>query len=101
MKNELFKGLEVARKEFNNWQGKAAIYMDFDDMTAWCEVQNLPTYHSEKIICLTYKDDLQGRNDRYGVDKLNDLAKAKMDKFNDGWEKEDLELNQYFAEYLY
>ena len=47
---ELFEGLEQARKEFNNWQGKAVIYIDFDDMTAWCRVEDCPDYHSDNII---------------------------------------------------
>ncbi len=100
MKNELFKGLEESRLQFNKYQGKARIYIDFEDMTAWCKVQELPSYHSDSIIRLVGKDDLHGRNDIYGTERLNELAEAKLDKHKKGWEKENLEDDYAFAEYF-
>lgn len=102
MAKELMKGLEDARKEFNNWQGKAAIYADFSDNTAWCRVGDLPSYHSDTVVTVVFKGDLHGRNDRFGVERLNDLLTAMIGKYNEGWTKDDFEMygSHEFAEYL-
>lgn len=76
MKKELFKGLEVARKEFNNWQGAAWLYVDLKDMTAWTLVNQNMDYNAVTVLPLVYKDDLHNRNDRYGVDRLNAIAQT-------------------------
>lgn len=97
---ELFKGLEKARQEFNNWQGQARISINFDDMTAWCDVHEIPDYHSDNIVRLVGKDDLHGRNDKYGKEKLERLAQAKLEKFKQGFSKDELGDDYIFAEYL-
>ncbi|MGF7045705.1 hypothetical protein J2T13_000165 [Paenibacillus sp. DS2015] len=97
-KEELFKGLEEARTQFNAYQGKAAIYVDFEDNTAWTEVFDLPVFHSENIIFLVTKDDLYGRNDRFGVERLNKILKAKAEKKAEGYDKDYLQDNDYFLD---
>lgn len=104
MKNELFKGLEQACKEFNNWQGKACIFIDFDDMNAWCEVFECRNYHSEEIVTLVRlvsKDDLYGRNDRYSLQILNDVAKAKLFDYKAGVDLLEISDDYRYAEILY
>ncbi len=73
---ELFKGLEVARKEFNNrhnWQGNAYLYVDFDDMTAWTLTSTQVEYDSKTISRVVFKND---SNARYGKDRLNAILQS-------------------------
>jgi len=78
MKKRTVEGLETARKEFNGWSGRSVIFVDFSDYTAWCGVQEIPSYHNEMIVVLVSKSDLHNRNDRFGAERLNKLAKAKI-----------------------
>jgi len=81
---ELFKGLEVARKEFNNYQGNAYLYVDFDDMTAWTLVGNHVEYDSKTISRVVFKNDLNDRDARYGKEKLNAILKSLINFKNAG-----------------
>lgn len=91
------KGLESARKEFNNWQGAAAIFVDFEDMTAWCHVSEIPVYHSKSIIAAVGKDNLYERNKRVGKDRLNEIIEIIFGKYKQGWPKEKLEEPMYYS----
>ena len=73
---ELFKGIEVARKEFNDYQGNAYLYVDFEDMTAWTLVGNHVEYDSKTISRVVFKNDLNDRDARYGKEKLNAILKS-------------------------
>lgn len=79
---ELFDGLEVARKEFNNWQGAAWLYVNLEDMTAWTLVHQNVDYDDVTVIPLVYKDDLQYRDDRYGKDILGAIAQTLLNYVN-------------------
>lgn len=98
---ELFKGLEEARVEFNNWQGNAVIFIDFEDMTVWTDVFEIPTYHSDSIVSLISKDDLYGRNDRYNYMVLEKLAKTKHKDYKEGFAHWQIEDDYRYAEVLY
>jgi hypothetical protein len=100
MKKELFKGLEEAKNNFNKWQGKARIHLDIEDMTAWCEVNEITSYSSTSIIRLVGKDDLYGRDDKFAYTKLVNLADAKLTRHKEGWSKSELDDDYRFAEYL-
>ena len=81
---ELFKGLEVARKEFNNYKGNAYLYVDFEDMTAWTVVGNHVEYDSKAISRVVFKNDLNDRDARYGKDRLNAILKSLINFKNAG-----------------
>ena len=90
-------GLSEARKQFNAFQGRAAIYIDTDDMTAWCDVQEAAGYNSEGILTLVAKDGMQGRDDKYNLGALEKVAQAKHSDFEGG----DYEKGQIDDNYLY
>lgn len=100
MKEEMFKGLEQSRTEFNDWSGRAAIFIDFEEKEAFCHVHEIPDYHDEAVVCIIHKGDLQGRNFRIGKDRLDSLVMAKFKKYNAGWDRMDLEDDYHFAEYI-
>lgn len=87
-----FECLDVAVREFNNWQGNAVLFIDFSDMTAWTDINNVPSYHSDLIIPLLGKDDLYGRNDKYSFESVNDLANKAHVKHKRGWTLDDFKL---------
>lgn len=74
---ELFAGLEEARKDFNRWQGEAQIKIDFEDMTAWTDVVR-KDYESNTIFTLIEKDDLHGRDDKYGFEVMEAMAQTAI-----------------------
>lgn len=75
-----FEGLEQARKEFNNWNGKAEILIDCDDLTSWCDI-NIKDYDSDSIISLVFKDDLNSPNHKYSINTLKNIANEKYKDF--------------------
>lgn len=79
-----FEGLDQARKQFNNWQGNAVIFIDFDDMRAWTDVHHIPSYHAKTIVGLISKDDLYERDHKYSIDTLKNIANAKYKDYKDG-----------------
>ncbi|MEL3959358.1 hypothetical protein NST17_19585 [Caldifermentibacillus hisashii] len=91
------KGLEDARKEFNNWQGAAVIFVDFEDMTAWCHVSEIPVYHDDSIIVVAGKDNLYERNNRVGKERLDNIVEIVYKKYKEGWPKEKLEEPMYYS----
>ena len=101
-KTVLFNGLSEARKQFNAFQGHAAIYVDTDDMTAWCNVQEAVSYHSEGILTLVAKDGMQGRDDTYNLGALEKVAQAKHSDFNGGdYEKWQIDDNYRYSKILW
>ena len=101
-KTVLFNGLSEARKQFNAFQGRAAIYIDTDDMTAWCNIQEVAGYNSEGILTLVAKDGMQGRNDTYNLGALEKVAQAKHNDFNDGdYEKWQIDDNYRYSKLLW
>ncbi|MEN0648927.1 hypothetical protein NSQ82_07840 [Caldifermentibacillus hisashii] len=89
-------GLEEARKEFNGWSGNAVIFVDFNDMTAWCRVSEIPNYHSKAIIAVAGKDDLHERNKRIGKERLDEIVELVYSKYKEGWTKEKLQEPMYY-----
>ena len=97
-----FNGLSEARKQFNAFQGYAAIHIDTDDMTAWCDVQEAVNYHSEGILTLVAKDGMQGRDDTYNLGALEKVAQAKHNDFNGGdYEKWQIDDNYLYSKLLW
>lgn len=79
-------GLELAVEQFNAWQGNAVVFLDIVDNSVWCDVQDIPTYHSEQVIPLVSKDDLYGRTDTYSVTGVQSVAIAAKNKIAEGYE---------------
>lgn len=94
------KGLEAARKEFNNWQGNAVIFVDFDAMDAWCEVAEIRSYDAP-IFSLVAKDNLHGRNDKYNLGVLESVAYAKHEDFKNGYEEFQINDDYRYSELFY
>lgn len=90
------EGLEAARQEFNKWQGNAVIFVDFEDMTAWCLVFDIPSYHSEKIIKVAAKDNLYGRDTQIGADRLDQIVALMHSKMIVGWPKHEIQEPSYY-----
>lgn len=97
----MFAGLNEARQQFNKWQGRAAIFIDFEDKRAWTEVSSIPEYPYDSVIFLIGKGDLYSRDDSYQETTINGLAQLKYNKHLSGWDKDQLEDNDLFAKYLY
>lgn len=91
------EGLEQARHEFNNWSGNAVIFVDFGDMTAWCRVSEIPSYHSKSIIAIATKDNLYESNKKVGGDRLNKIVEIVYGKYKEGWSKEKLQEPMYYS----
>lgn len=91
------EGLEQARQEFNNWSGSAVIFVDFGDMTAWCRVSEIPSYHARSIVAVAAKDDLQERNKRVGKERLDDIIEIVYGKYKEGWSKEKLQEPMFYS----
>lgn len=91
------EGLEQARQEFNNWSGSAVIFVDFGDMTAWCRVSEIPSYHANSIVAVAGKDDLHERNKKVGKERLDDIVKIVYSKYEQGWTKEKLQEPMYYS----
>lgn len=101
MTNIQFTGLEVAREEFNKWNGKAAIYIDCEDKELFTHVGSLPEYEDDSIFILIMKDESHSPNDKYSIRQLNNLVEAKYTAFKSGLYNEmELENINYFAECL-
>lgn len=90
-----YDGLEAARQEFNNWNGNAVLFVDFSDNTAWTRVFEIPNYHSESIIAVYSKNDLYGRSDRIGKERLDERIAFIRSLYEKGEERLDLE-DEYF-----
>lgn len=95
-----FEGMELAVKQFNGYQGIAVIFVDFDDNTAWCDLLDIPTYHSDSIVGIVSKDDLYGRNDKYRPDDVTWLAVKAKKLLDEGYEAWQLEyvMSEAYAE---
>ena len=96
-----FEGLKKAREEFNNWQGNATIFIDCEDMSAWCDVFDIPNYHADSIVRLIGKDDLYGRNDCFGLQTLEILANEKYKDFKNGEQKFLINDDYNYGEIIY
>src|SRR5690625_2060817 len=94
----MLKNLEQARKHFNEWQGNAAIFVDFEEMEAWTIVEENINYHDEHVVCIIDKDNWFERDHRYRKDQIEKLAKVKYEKFKEGWNRIELEDN-FFKEF--
>lgn len=99
-----FEGLKEAVQEFNKWQGHATIMVDFSDNTAWRNAyasdQEWTEYDSDTIVKLVSKDNLSDRNEKYSYEKMEQLASAKKEKFDDEWELFELNDNMFFAKHF-
>lgn len=98
-----FEGLELARQQFNSWSGTAAIFIDFDDMEAFCEVGvNVPShFNNDSVVKICSKGDMSNPNMTFSLDRLAALAKAKHEMYTSGeyhiWQIND---DYLFGEYL-
>lgn len=90
--NVQFKNLNEARKEFNNWKGNAAIFIDMGTLEVWTEVNEVGTYdNSDNVIGLVGKSDLNDRNKKYNLNVLEKLAEAKYNDYKEGYSKWQIE----------
>lgn len=90
MENLKIKGLEKARREFNNWQGHAAIMVDFSDMTAWCDVfassQEWTEYHSDDVVKVYKKASISihERDKQIKRGQLNEIVAMLFEGYQKG-----------------
>jgi hypothetical protein len=98
-----FQGLEEARLQFNNWHGKATIFVDFDDNEVFCEVGvNVPhSFSKESVITICKKGDMSNPNMKFSAERLTALINAKHKMYSSG-EYENWQINDdyLFGEYL-
>lgn len=98
-----FTGLEQARSQFNGWSGKAVIYIDFDDMEAFCEVGvNVPNgFSKDSVIRICGKGDMNEPNKKFSDERLYALATAKYEMYKSGkYENWQINDDYLFGEYL-
>jgi len=89
------RNLDLARKQFNNWQGNATIFIDLEEREAWTIVEEDINYHDQHVIRLIDKDNLHERSFKYNKEQIDQLAKVKIEKYEEGWEREELEDNYH------
>jgi len=95
-----FSSLEEARQQFNDWQGSATIFIDFDTMNAWCEVESAADYDSP-IFHLVKKGEMHGRNDKYNIVVLKSVLEDKYNDFKEGYEEWQINDDYRYSEIFY
>lgn len=92
--------LEEARQQFNDWQGNAAIFVDFEGMKAWCEVG---TFHEceSPVFKLVDKGSVDSPNDRYNLKVLESVSQAKYKDFEEGYEDWQINDDYRYSEIFY
>jgi len=87
--------IKAAAKDFNDWQGKAAIHLDLSDGQVWTDVMTgteVISYRSKSVICVYCKDDFTTRDLRISPERLTRvldkvlqsdiLGLDEMDRYN-------------------
>lgn len=82
---------EEERVNYNKFNGKASISVDFADNEIITDVHQMRDYEANTIMLVCFKDDFTG-GERIGKERLYDLLEAMRDKFESGWTKDDFEM---------
>lgn len=72
--------IKIAVKEFNQWQGDAAIMCDEEDGAVWTDVfaseNDWNEYHASTIQLVTRKSGIQARNAKTSVKKITEALET-------------------------
>ena len=98
--------IEVAVKDFNNWQGKAIIWCDESgDGAVWTTVHTSEDdsikYHSEFIYCVIGKGNFLERNRKVSKQELIKFLEKGGYKYNPNVEELPGELKEIYFKLLY
>lgn len=80
-----FKKVDEERLAYNDWNGTAWLWIDFEDGDIWCEVESCRDYtECDTIYVLCAKSDFERPNERIGLDNLLKLAELKHQHYKAG-----------------
>ena len=97
--------IEVAVKDFNNWQGKAVIWCDESDGTVWTTLHtsedDCVKYHSKSIHQVIGKGNFVERNRRVSRQEMTNFLEKGGYKYNPNVEVLPEELREIYFKLLY
>lgn len=92
---EKYLNFESELENYNKFDGKASISIDFSDNEIITDIHQMRDYDSETIITVCFKDG-SPRPIYFTKERLYDLLEAMRKKYDEGWTKEDFEMHGIF-----